>query len=74
MKDGYAPFCKHIFVENFTSSKSYYLPITSDNSCLIRTDYYSWADYELPVLRRFFQSDKVETKKALYLDVILYSK
>ena len=35
LKDGYAPFCKHLFVENFTDCKTYYLPITENNTHLL---------------------------------------
>lgn len=31
LKDGYAPFCKHIFIENFTEAKVFYAPITKEN-------------------------------------------
>lgn len=33
---GYAPFCKHIFVENFTDAKVSTLPITKENKDHIR--------------------------------------
>lgn len=59
LKDGYAPFCKHIFIENFTDAPVGYLKITSDNEHLIRTSYEARTEKELPVLRRFFPSDKV---------------
>ena len=31
LKPGYAPFCKHLFIENFTDSVSQYAEITPDN-------------------------------------------
>ena len=31
VKDGYAPFCKHLFIENFTDQKSSYAVITDEN-------------------------------------------
>ena len=34
--DGYAPFCKHIFIENFTGAKVSTLPITEENIHHIR--------------------------------------
>lgn len=37
--DGYAPFCKHLFVPNFTECLNYYSEITDDNENLLRTRY-----------------------------------
>lgn len=31
LHDGYAPFCKHLFIENFTDAISGYVKITKDN-------------------------------------------
>ena len=31
VKDGYAPFCKHLFIENFTDQKSSYAVISDEN-------------------------------------------
>jgi hypothetical protein len=59
LKDGYAPFCKHIFMENFSDSHMGYLEITSDNENLIKTGYEARTEKELPVLRRYFPIDKV---------------
>ena len=40
LQDGYAPFCKHIFIENdFTDARVNVLEITSDNESLLRTKY-----------------------------------
>ena len=52
--DGYAPFCKHLFVKNFTDCSNYYQEITADNENLLRTRYEARQEYELPVLRRYF--------------------
>jgi len=35
LKDGYAPFCKHLFVENFTSVPASTVRITDENKHLI---------------------------------------
>ena len=35
LKDGYAPFCKHLFVENFTSVPASTIKISDDNANLI---------------------------------------
>lgn len=31
LKEGYAPFCKHLFMENFTDCLSYYIKIEPEN-------------------------------------------
>ena len=74
LRDGYAPFCKHLLVENFTSAQVYYAAITPDNERLLRTVYEARTDKELPVLKRYFSKDDVKVEKAKFLDIILYSK
>ena len=40
LKDGYAPFCKHLFVVNdFTNAQVNVLPITPDNEACLRSKY-----------------------------------
>lgn len=36
LQPGYAPFCKHLFIENFTDTPIYYQEITEENQHLIR--------------------------------------
>jgi len=36
LKDGYAPFCKHIFVPNWTETKNQIVKITPENANLIK--------------------------------------
>lgn len=79
LKDGYAPFCKHVFVVNdFTDAKVNVLPLTKQNEHLVRTEYAARNDKELPVLQRFIPlnliggDDKLPVAK--YLDLILYSR
>lgn len=77
LKDGYAPFCKHIFVENdFTDAVVNVLPITSENESKLRSKYEARNDKELPVLTRWFPAELVgsDLPKAKYLDLILYSR
>ncbi len=76
LQDGYAVFCKHLFVENFTNARVNVLPITPDNEGLLRTQYEARNDKELPVLQRFFPKSLVgdDLPKAQYLDLILYSR
>ena len=78
--DGYAPFCKHIFVENtFVDAGANVLPITPENEHLLRSKYEARNDKELPVLVRFFPKDLLDSStsklpSAKYLDLILYSR
>ncbi|CAD8143254.1 unnamed protein product [Paramecium octaurelia] len=74
LKDGYAPFCKHIFIENFTETPNYILKITQENEYLIKTAYKARNERELAVLTRFIPAGSIELQKAKYLDIILYSK
>lgn len=36
LKPGYAPFCKHLFIKNFTEAKDLYLEITEENSSKLK--------------------------------------
>ena len=76
LKDGYAPFCKHMFVPNFAGCKQAFLEITRENEHLIRTEYQQRKESELPVLVRYFPRELVEHEihEAKYLDIILYSR
>ena len=80
LKDGYAPFCKHLFLPNdFTDAKVNVLPITKDNEHLVRTRYEARNDKELPVLQRFIPLELIDggtdsLPVAKYLDLILYSR
>jgi hypothetical protein len=77
-KDGYAPFCKHLFIKNFVPNfKPNYVPITEQTEKLIKTCYETRQQNELPVLSRYIPLDsltKVDIPDAKYLDIILYSK
>lgn len=84
--DGYAPFCKHLFVINdFTDARVNVLRITDDNEKHLRTRYEARTESELPVLTRHFDRDSLlgggcgEDGRdvfpvAKYLDLILYSR
>jgi hypothetical protein len=76
LQDGYAPFCKHMFVRNdFTDATVNILPITAENQHLLRTRYEARNERELPVLTRWFPRQLVESLPvAKYLDLILYSR
>ncbi|KAL3920194.1 MAG: hypothetical protein SGILL_003381, partial [Bacillariaceae sp.] len=80
LKDGYAPFCKHIFLVNdFTGddARVNVLPLKG-NEASVRTEYVARNDKELPVLQRFLPMDAVggpdKLPVAKYLDLILYSR
>ena len=82
LKEGYAPFCKHLFVPNFVGDqlKSQIVEITSKNEKYLKCDYIKRREEELPVLIRWFDT-KVYNKElqqlietAKYLDIILYSR
>ena len=76
--DGYAPFCKHLFVPNFVKGlKSCHIQITPETEKLIISKYDSRQKNELPVLIRYIDLNSVDKTKipdAKYLDLILYSK
>ena len=75
LKPGYAPFCKHIFIENFTEAKQSYLAITEENKALLRSGYEARRAEEFAVLGRWFNAGEIgDIPKAGYLDLILYSK
>ena len=68
---GYAPFCKHLFIENETTTRCGFAPITAANRPMLRSGYVSRRDGELAVLERWFEG--IDAPVAAYLDVILYS-
>ncbi|KAL6060378.1 DUF3228 domain-containing protein (Fragment), variant 2 [Balamuthia mandrillaris] len=73
LAEGYAPFCKHLFIPNFTGATVGSLRITPENEHLLRSDYVARREGELPVLTRWFPHDKVTPPTAAFLDIILYS-
>ena len=73
--DGYAPFCKHLFVPNFAKVKESIVAITPENKHLLRTEYEARTEKELPILMRYFPAELMGTVgPAAYLDIILYSR
>ena len=69
--DGYAPFCKHLFLENDTPTRCGFAPITEANRHLLRSGYARRREGEMAVLERWFE--EIEAPVANWLDVILYS-
>ena len=75
LQDGYAPFCKHLFVPCFLEgARSEAVPITDDNKALLQSEYQARTEQELPVLVRWFPVGSVEAPPATHLDLILYSR
>ncbi|ETO13679.1 hypothetical protein RFI_23690 [Reticulomyxa filosa] len=81
LHDGYAPFCKHLFVPNFVgeSLKDTMLAITDENKHLLKSEYVSRRKEELPVLTRWFdskdlQKHNIKIPVAKVVDIILYSR
>jgi len=75
LQDGYAPFCKHIFIENFTRTPSQAIAITEENKGLLESGYEARTVKELAVLTRWFPiSHFPSLPPARFLDLILYSK
>lgn len=71
--DGYAPFCKHLFVGNFVGAEAGVVRITPENHTLLRTGYEARREGELPVLARWFDVCDVDPGPPPFLDIILYS-
>ena len=69
--DGYAPFCKHLFLKNDTPTRAAFAPITDENRPLLRSGYLARREGERAVLERWFEG--LEAPRAEWLDVILYS-
>ena len=76
--DGYAPFCKHVFIPNFIPGlKAAAVPISPENEAQLKTGYTRRRPEELAVLGRWFPSScgaATSRPDAAWLDVILYSR
>ena len=70
--DGYAPFCKHLFLRNESQTRAAFAPITDENRHMLRSGYEARREGELAVLGRWFEG--LEAPRAEWLDVILYSQ
>jgi len=62
LKDGYAPFCKHLFIENFTDAISGFIEITPENERYMRSAYEARRESELPILNRWLDRAALETE------------
>ena len=74
LKDGYAPFCKHLFIPNFTTAITGCIEITPENQQYLRSGYEARRENELAVLCQWLDISKFTPKKAEFLDIILYSR
>jgi len=72
--DGFAPFVKHLFIENFTGCKSGVAEITEENASHLRCEYQARQEGEVAVLGRYFNASDIDVPQAPFLDLILYSK
>lgn len=72
--EGYAPFCKHLFLPNFAGVACGYAVKGPEVSQLIRSCYESRSPEELPVLVEFVHRSDFDPPQATHLDVILYSR
>ncbi|OQS02532.1 hypothetical protein THRCLA_05091 [Thraustotheca clavata] len=72
--DGYAPFCKHLFVPNFINARIQTVPITHKSIHLLQSGFARRRPDELPVLMRWFPSHSVTPITAKFLDIVLYSR
>lgn len=72
--EGYAPFCRHLFVRNFTDALDGVAEISMDNKHLLISGYEARRPEELPVLTRWFSRYDIRVAQAKFLDVILYSQ
>lgn len=70
--DGYAPFCKHLFLRNETPTRCGFAPITDQNRSHLCSGYRARREGERAVLERWFE--RIEAPRAEWLDVILYSR
>ena len=69
--DGYAPFCKHLFMPNFVPGlRDGAVRITPANEPAIKTAYEARREEELPVLVRYFPKESVHPPESRYLDLI----
>ena len=71
--EGYAPFCKLFFYENWTKAQAGVVPLTDELIPFVRTEYEARRETELPVLMRYISGDVVNLR-AKYLCIIVYDK
>jgi hypothetical protein len=70
--DGYAPFCKHLFIPNFAAVKCGYAKITDLNRGFLKSGYEARKENELAVLIQWLDQSAFPAPEATFLDIILY--
>jgi hypothetical protein len=75
-RPGYAPFCRHVFVPNFTDARVGCVEIGPDVAPLIRSGYEARRPAELAVLTRWVRAADLPggVPVAKFLDLIFYSR
>lgn len=77
LRDGYAPFCKHLFIPNKYPVIPGIIELNDEVKKAIESGYQARTSEELPVLSRWVPKDKVLSlgcaAPAKFIDVILYS-
>lgn len=68
---GYKPFCKLLFIRNWTAALAGTMEITPQNEKYLKSGYKARRDGELPVLSRWFED--VKPPRAKFLCIVLYS-
>lgn len=71
-RPGYADFCRLLFIPNFTQAQAPVVAITPDNVHLLRSEYKTRAEGELPYLDRHFTRGAVITPRAKWLCLAIY--
>lgn len=71
LADGYAPFCKHLFLRNPSDTRAAFAPITEATRPYLTSGYVARREGERAVLERWFEG--MDAPRAEWLDVILYS-
>jgi len=74
MREGYASFCKLLFVRNWTDAKAGTMAITPGNDMFLRSEYKARNDKELPVLVRWLSLPAAAVPTAEFLCLVLYNK
>ncbi len=71
--NGYAPFCKHVFIAAPPNVLDPLILLTPENAHLVRSDYEARRPGEAKVLTRWIPRESVQLEPAPFLDVIVYS-
>ena len=72
--DGYAPFCKHLFIPNTFGVKCGYIEKSDEVMKHCKSGYEQRKEGELAVLVEWVDADDVPPPTATHLDIILYSR